>query len=68
MVNLIQNSQLSRNRYVLHFRILVHDVNIGRYIKIKDKNSQPVRKLSLPHSDAHRNGRGGDDYDLIDKI
>merc|ERR1740124_21636 len=61
-------------------RILVHDVNIGRDARLEDKNSQPVRKSSLPHSDVHRNGiygftgskssdgGKGDDYDEIDQI
>merc|ERR1719356_2129137 len=61
-------------------RILVHDVNIGRDIRLEDKNSQPARKSSLPHSDAHptgiygfigsksSDGGKGDDYDEIDQI
>jgi len=58
----------------------VHDVNIGRDIRLEDKHGQPVRKSSLPHSDPHRNsiygfigskssdGGKGDDYDEIDQI
>jgi len=61
-------------------RILVHDVNIGRDVRLEDKNGQPVRKSSLPHSDPHRNsiygfigtkssdGGKADDYDEIDQI